>query len=425
MTRLSANTLNTLKSVLPELQTHVNEEIEDISVEVRIEDVTVLPAATEARLKLRLTGEPRSSVSGSWFTRNGTGTNEGTHYVRASGKYVFQPGESIEQDIVIQLKGNNAPGRDVQVVLSATVQGGTNEKSIGRIYFSNTIPEGGVRSGFRLDWEHNFIDGFEATDSGFTAAGLPCWQSKPWHGRTQPGNKELGLYADPALYPETNPFPVIDGKRRLRSEYFPEGVRDINGMTTICPWRPIKDASGNTISYEPFYYTAAMITSRTFRHVEVGDRVEFRMAMPVLGERGFWPAGWLLPTDLKWPPEIDLIEMPIDHKADLWTYYTTQHWSTSSGSHLQLSYPIDIRTLGVTEDMSQPHTYGIEITKDELRFDFDGRKSRVMENRAPTKSWFLLLNMAFGGTWPGGPTADTTHPGDVILDWVRFYKPAS
>lgn len=69
------------------------------------------------------------------------------------------------------------------------------------------------------------------------------------------------------------------------------------------------------------------------------------------------------------------------------------------------------------------HTYGVEITEQELRFDIDGKKTAVMENRAPASSWYVLLNMAFGGTWPQGPTAETTHPCDMVLDWIRFYKP--
>jgi beta-glucanase (GH16 family) len=195
---------------------------------------------------------------------------------------------------------------------------------------------------------------------------------------------------------------------------------------TLCPWRPIRDTLTNeVIGYEPFYYTASMITTRKMQTVSVGDRVEARFAMPVLGDRAAWPAFWLMPMPpFNWPPEIDMMEWPIKADHNAWTYYTTQHWAGASGGHSQLGYPIDIRSLGITEDLTAFHTYGVEIGAQQLRFDIDGKVTCVMENRSPTASWYVLLNMAFGGIWPGDPTPATTLPCDMILDWIRFYKPA-
>ncbi|AKE44749.1 putative glycosyl hydrolase family 16 laminarinase [Sinorhizobium phage phiM9] len=423
VTQLPSKDVNGLIEMNPRFLEWLHAEKKSSLPDIRISDVTVLPTATEAKLRLTLSNRTRNSVHGTWLTRNGTGTNEGTNYVRATGHFVFHPGERTEQEITIQLKGNNAPGKDIQVVLSGTVEGGTIVDGLGKIFFSESA-SGGQKSGFRLDWEHNFVDGFAATDTGLLPDGTPCWQSRPAHGRTQPNNKELGLYVDPDLYPATNPFPVVDGKRLLRSEFFPEGVLDSDGDQTLCTWLPIKDAAGKTIGYEPFRYTASMINSKKMRTVEVGDRLEARFAMPVIGSRAAWPAFWLLPMPpYNWPPEIDVMEYPIDHKHNPWTYYTTQHWTTTSGANLHLSYPIDTRTLGATQDLSNFHTYGVEITPEEIKFDFDGVTTRIQENRVPSASWYILLNMAFGGTWPGGPTSATTMPCDMVLDWIKHYKP--
>jgi beta-glucanase (GH16 family) len=210
------------------------------------------------------------------------------------------------------------------------------------------------------------------------------------------------LYVDPVLYPTTNPFPVVDGKRVLRTE---------------------KLSSPLTYDGRQWNYTASMITSKTIRTASVGDRIEARFAMPVLGKRGAWPAFWLMPTNGAWPPEIDMMEWPQNSSYNAWTYFTTQHWQAGS-THMQRSYPIDIRTLGITGDLTGFHTYGVEITADELIFDIDGIKTAVMENRSPTASWYALFNMAFGGSWAGSPTTATTYPCDMILDWVRFYQPS-
>ena len=89
-------------------------------------------------------------------------------------------------------------------------------------------------------------------------------------------------------------------------------------------------------------------------------------------------------------------------------------------------YPLDIRQLGIpgVTDLTNFHVYGVEITDEEIRFDFDGKATVAMENRSPGQSWYVLLNMAMGGSWPGSPTADTVFPCDMVLDWIRFYEPS-
>jgi hypothetical protein len=324
---------------------------------------------------------------------------------KASGdeREMPNPIGETERDIVIVLKGNNAVGKTIEVVLSSTLAGATIAKTIGKISFS-TETQAQPPSGFNLVFESNFIDGFEFSDTGLKADGTPCWQSRPAHGRTQDGNKELGLYVDPVLYPGTNPFPIVDGKRALRSE---------------------KLAAPITYDSRQWNYTASMITSRKLRTIAPGGRLEARFAMPVLGKRGAWPAFWLMPVSGAWPPEIDMLEWPINATHNAWTYFTTQHWASSTGSHQMRSYPLDIRQIGATEDLTGFHTYGVEITDEELRFDIDGVKTAVMENRSPGQGWYVLLNMAMGGTWPGSPTVDTQFPCDMILDWIRFYEPSA
>jgi hypothetical protein len=401
MTRLATTDARKLIDINPRLMDFLTKSVAPI--QITLADVTVLPNATEARLKLSLSGEPRDTVIGSFQTRNGTGTNQGTNYIAASGTYVFQPGDKTDKEIVIQLRGNNIVGNTIEIYLKA-VTGASIAKSSGWIYFSQD-PQQTVVSGYKLAFQSDFINGFQFSDSGLLPDGTPCWQSRPAHGRTQDGNKELGLYVDPVLYPTTNPFPIVDGKRVLRSEK----------LTT-----PI------TYDNRSWNYTASMITTKRLRSISPGDRVECRLAMPVLGKRGAWPAFWLMPTNGAWPPEIDMMEWPINSNANAWTYYSTQHWTSVTGSNLALGYPLDIRLLGIPNvtDLTNFHVYGITVTDEEIIFDFDGVKTVVMENRSPEQSWYILLNIAMGGSWPGSPTTDTAFPCDMILDWIKIYEPA-
>lgn len=400
MTRLASTDARKLIDINPRLMDFLTASV--AATTVTLADVTVTPDATEARLRLSLSGNMRDTVIGSYQTRNGVGTNQGTNYIAKSGNFVFQPGDNPEQEIVISLRGNNAEGKTIEVYLKA-VTGAVVGKGSGWITFSADQQQIAA-SGFKLVWQSNFIDGFQFSDTGLNPDGTPCWQSRPQFGRTQDGNKELGLYVDPVLYPGTNPFPItVNGKRAMRSEQ----------LTT-----PI------TYSNRQWNYTAAMINSRKLQTVGTGGRVECRLSMPIIGDLGAWPAFWLLPTSGAWPPEIDMMEWPININANPWTYYSTQHWVGSNGGAYQLGYPIDIRNLGIQTDLTNFHVYGVTITDEELLFDFDGVPTAVMENRAPGQTWYALLNMAMGGSWPGSPTSATTFPCDMELDWIKFYAPA-
>ena len=40
------------------------------------------------------------------------------------------------------------------------------------------------------------------------------------------------------------------------------------------------------------------------------------------------------------------------------------------------------------------------------------------------KPFFIILNVAVGGNFPGAPSSSTTFPQTMKVDWVRVYEPA-
>lgn len=398
MTSLLLADVNSLRAVLPRLDAYLETVQLSALNKVSALDVTVAPDATEAIVRIRLAVPAKETVIGTYLTRNGVGTNENFQYLRKSGTFIFQPGD-IEVAVPITLKGNNKVGNTVDLVLSSTISGASILDPVGTIRFGVAVD---APTGFTKFYETDFVTAFAANDSGKLEDGSPCWQSRPSHGRSQDGNQELGVYADPVVFPGTDPFPVVDGKRVLRSE---------------------KLATPIVYNGKAWNYTASMITSQMLPKLTLGDRVECRLAMPVAGKRGAWPAFWLLASNNQWNSdyrEIDMLEWPIKGDSNAWTYYTTQHWLQNG--HVSRSYPLDIRTLGIAEDLTGFHTYGVTIGE-QLLFDIDGKLTVAMENRAPDASWYVLLNMAMGGTWPGSPTTGTEFPCDMILDWIKFYTP--
>jgi beta-glucanase (GH16 family) len=52
-------------------------------------------------------------------------------------------------------------------------------------------------------------------------------------------------------------------------------------------------------------------------------------------------------------------------------------------------------------------------------YSFDSSSAATDEFRKP---FFLLINLAVGGNWPGSPNASTVFPQKYIVDYVRVFQ---
>jgi beta-glucanase (GH16 family) len=76
------------------------------------------------------------------------------------------------------------------------------------------------------------------------------------------------------------------------------------------------------------------------------------------------------------------------------------------------------------------HTFAVEWEPDVVRFYCDGilYKIRTPADRPAGKTWvfnkpfFILLNLAVGGNWPGNPDGTTVFPQIMLFDYVRVYQ---
>ncbi len=78
------------------------------------------------------------------------------------------------------------------------------------------------------------------------------------------------------------------------------------------------------------------------------------------------------------------------------------------------------------------HIYAIEWTSSQVAFYVDDTLYETQTKAAATgRTWefdhpfFILLNVAVGGTWPGAPDSTTTFPQTMKVDYVRVYQPAN
>ena len=78
------------------------------------------------------------------------------------------------------------------------------------------------------------------------------------------------------------------------------------------------------------------------------------------------------------------------------------------------------------------HVYAIEWEADEVRWYVD---DELYQTRTPADlpggaDWvydhpfFIILNVAVGGQWPGNPDDTTTFPQELRVDYVRVYEPS-
>lgn len=234
------------------------------------------------------------------------------------------------------------------------------------------------REGWVLVWQDEFEgDALDPTNWTFDIGG---------HGW---GNNELQAYTDR-----------------------PENVRVEDGLLII------------EARAEPFVrrnYTSGRIKTQGLREWTYG-RFEARMQLPY--GNGIWPAFWMLGADIAqtpWPAcgEIDIMEHIGREPTRI---YGTVHGPGYSGSGGVGHYT-------TVADVSEAfHVYAVEWEPEEIRWYVDEQQYFRVTPESVRGTWvfdhpfFLLLNLAVGGNWPGPPDDTTVFPQFLKVDYVRVYQ---
>jgi beta-glucanase (GH16 family) len=240
--------------------------------------------------------------------------------------------------------------------------------------------------GCRTRMTPRFADEFDTFVSSPT--GIMGWKTQggvDW--RTLSGNNELEYYSDSSV--GVNPFTNADG------------------VLTITA------APGSNPLGLP--YNSGIITTGQLFNFEYG-LVEVSARLPA--GAGLWPAIWLLPSNLDWPPEIDIMEMLGDRPNVI---YASIHTADRN--------LVPVAPVGVGDTTRSFHTYGLDWEPDTITWCFDGNPIRTVATPADLhQPMYLLINLAVGGrdSWPGRPNRATQFPARMSLDYVRIYaSPAS
>jgi beta-glucanase (GH16 family) len=175
---------------------------------------------------------------------------------------------------------------------------------------------------------------------------------------------------------------------------------------------------GRKEPYENFNYTSASINTLGKFSVKYG-KVEARMKLPV--GQGMWPAFWMMGENIPqvgWPKcgEIDIME----HINSTLILHGTAHWDNNGHVSSGWTTPCDVR---------QFHDYAIEWNQDSIRWMLDDKRYYAVSIKNGENStqefhepFYLLLNLAIGGSWPKNPDSTTVFPDTVYVDYVRVYR---
>jgi beta-glucanase (GH16 family) len=192
-----------------------------------------------------------------------------------------------------------------------------------------------------------------------------------------------------------------------------ENARIENGMLVIEARRE---------NYEGLMYTSARMNTAGLHEFTYG-RIEARLKLP--SGQGIWPAFWTLGTGAGWPNggEMDIMEF-IGKTPD--TVYQTVHGPGYSGGH-GVGSKISLGADTLKDDF---HVFAIEWQENEIRWFVDAQEVfTVTPEKIPagTKwvydhNFFIILNLAVGGGWPGYPDSTTVFPQQYLVDYVRVYQ---
>jgi len=177
-------------------------------------------------------------------------------------------------------------------------------------------------------------------------------------------------------------------------------------------------------SYQGSDYTSArLITYNTGGYWTYG-RIEARMKLPY--GQGIWPAFWMLGKSFfegtSWPAcgELDIMEMIGGGDNDN-TVYGTAHWYNNGNADYGLSYTNPDKLANAF------HVYAIEWDSQSIKWYFDDNLYCTLDITPASLSafhnpFFIILNIAVGGNWPGNPDATTVFPQTMEVDYVRVYS---
>jgi beta-glucanase (GH16 family) len=178
-------------------------------------------------------------------------------------------------------------------------------------------------------------------------------------------------------------------------------------------------------SYSAWNYTSARLKSQGKKFFKYG-KILARIKLPY--GQGIWPAFWMLGESFPvvgWPDcgEIDIVELIGGPTRDN-TVYGTAHWEDANGQHAQYGGSYTLSS-GIFADNF--HLFSIIWDDQSIKWYVDNHLYHEIDITPPSLSefhddFFIILNIAVGGAWPGPPDSTTVFPQRMEVDYIKVYE---
>ncbi len=170
-----------------------------------------------------------------------------------------------------------------------------------------------------------------------------------------------------------------------------------------------------------FNYTSTRMKTQGKKSWKYG-KIEARISMPSF--IGSWPAFWMLGDNISsigWPAcgEIDIMEhINVERQT-----HGTIHWQDHNNTYANYSGSTPVSSV------TDFHVYTIEWDTSAIKWFVDGNlyhEASIANGVNGTSefhnNFFILLNMAIGGNWPGFTVDNSAFPARMLVDYVRVYQ---
>ncbi len=201
----------------------------------------------------------------------------------------------------------------------------------------------------------------------------------------------------------------------------PENARLEDGMLVI---------EAHQEEYEGSYYTSARLKTQGLQEFRYG-RFEARLKVPA--GAGLWPAFWMLGANFEEGSEIEANNWPFVGEIDVMEYLGREPDLIMGTIH----GPGYSGALGLTKWNRQEfdiaddfHTYAVEWDETGIRWFFDAEQYHSLgPDDVGNRDWvfdhdfFMIVNLAVGGQFPGPIALDLEFPVRLLVDHVRVFQP--
>jgi len=186
--------------------------------------------------------------------------------------------------------------------------------------------------------------------------------------------------------------------------YLPSQVQVSGGMLHLVAQREPTEGTTSTGAPKQYECRSGMITSYPGMQFKYGY---IQIVARIPSDPGLWPALWLNPANLSWPPEMDILESWGDGRT-AGSYYHP----------LPTGYPSDKGPITPALRATGWHTFALSWTSKKMIFLMDGKVTLTVTTKIPHQKMYFIADLA--SYRPVGPANQCS--GQMLIKSVEVWK---